>query len=340
MKTSHLYELDGWQTARGLLPPLLVATALALLLQAACRLNWLPPPRARSDPDQTVLAYKRRVSRARHPARILLTGDSACMTGVEPGLLSANLPGREAVLNLGLIIGLDLATYGEVVADFIRANPSQVECVVLLVTPQKLRSEEESAEFLRLWRRLGSELDDGGEVRPPGHGFGLGEPRERLLGRVVTRPLRGTGADHYGFPRGIWDYLEAHQGAVLDWASYQPGSRPQPPDYVLAPSRETSSRRLRVLIPREVRLVVGLMPVPESLRAPEAVRKRDELLDDWNRWLEADQLLKHLPAVLPDGLFASGAHLNPEGQRRFTSQLALELRRLPPGPERTGGGDN
>jgi hypothetical protein len=340
MKASHLYELNGWQAARAVLPPPLVAATLALLLEVACWLGWMPPPRARLDPDRTVLAYKRQVSRARHPARTLLTGDSACMTGVDPVRLSADLPGREAALNLGLIIGLDFETYGEAVADFIQANPSQVQCVVLLVTPEKLRSEEGSAEFLQVWRRLGSELRDGGAGGWAGRGIGLEELRERLLGRWLARPLRGTGADQYGFPGGIWDYLEAHDGAVLDWGSYQPGSRPQPPDYVLAPSREAGTRRLRSLIPRPVRLVAGLMPVPESLRAAGAVQKRDALLDNWNRWLEADHLLKQLPAVLPDGLFASGAHLNPEGQRRFTRLLATELGRLPPGPGRASRGDN
>jgi hypothetical protein len=337
VNASHFYEFDGRQAARAVLPPVAVATALACLLLAASWLDWLPPLRAGLDPDQAVLVYKREASRTRHPARVLLIGDSACMTGVDPVLLSANLPRREAALNLGLIIGLDLTAYGEVVADFLRANPSQVECVVLLVTPQKLRGEEESAEFLRLWRHLGSERGRNDAAQPLPWRFGLGELRARLRDRAVPRPLRGTGAEHYGFPAGIWEYLEAHQGAVVDWASYQPAARREAPDYALAQSREAGSRGLRDLIPRAVPLAVGVMPVPESLRAPDALRKRNALLDDWNRWLQADHLLKQLPAVLPDGLFASGAHLNAEGQRRFTRRLAVELRQVLPGRKRDEG---
>jgi hypothetical protein len=328
VRKSHIYELDARQVARAVGAPCGVAALLYLLLQAACLLNALPPTRAREHPDQTILAYKQQVCHSRHPARILLTGDSACMTGVDPVLLSADLPGREPALNLGLIIGLEFSTYGEAVAEFLRANPSQVRCVVVLVTPQKLRNEENSAEFLDLWRQLGSEFRRGTDPGRRAPGLGRGELRERLLGRVLAQPLRGSGAEAYGFSSGLWDYLEAHAGAVLDFGSYHPTLRSHPPDYTVAPSLEADSRRFRSLIPRDVRLVAGIMPVPEHLVASDYRSRRDALLDDWNRWLQADRLLKRLPAVLPDGFFASGAHLNPPGQRYFTARLAAELRRI------------
>jgi hypothetical protein len=43
----------------------------------------------------------------------------------------------------------------------------------------------------------------------------------------------------------------------------------------------------------------------------------------------ADVLLTNLPARLPNGYFGSPFHLNPDGARHFTEELARELTRLP-----------
>jgi hypothetical protein len=149
--------------------------------------------------------------------------------------------------------------------------------------------------------------------------------RERIVPRLLQVPLKKQPGTLYQFTSGFYQYLAAHKGSMVDPGTFLPPLRPRPQEVFLSPSLETSSRRLHQLLGTEIKLAVGLTPLPRSLAAPGDRQQRDQVLREWNQWLQADCLLTNLPAQLPDALFAGGAHLNQSGQERFTRLLGEAL---------------
>lgn len=326
--SSHTYDWTTRDLAGLILPPLLALALCSILIHAGNAFGLLPPPQPILDPDKTILFHQSKASRSQQDAAIVLLGDSSCMVGVDALQLSARLPGELPVLNLALIIGLDLDVYQEALSQFLIHNPEQVRVAVLLVTPQKLKKEDANPYFTTLWRSLSDGLDGPSAEQAPdsiSELMGMRLFRQRLLTYLLAVPLTGDRTGFYGFSSVMRDYLTVHHGSLVDHGRYNPVQRAQETNYFLSPAFERESRHFRARLPPKVQLVAGLMPVPETHVAREYRTKHTDLLRQWNQWLQADHLLTNLPATLPDGLFASGAHLNERGQRRFTDMLAIEL---------------
>ncbi|MBI4327791.1 MAG: hypothetical protein HY674_21370 [Chloroflexi bacterium] len=326
--SSHTYDATAHDLARLALPPLLALALYAVLIHAGNAFGLLPPPQPILDPDKTILFHQSRASRSTQNAKIVLMGDSSCMVGVDALQLSARLPGRPSVINLSLIIGLDLDVYQEALRQFLNHNPEQLRVAVLLVTPQKLKKEDDNPYFAALWRSLSDGLNGPSADQPPdtiSELLGMRLFRQRLLTYLLAVPLHGDRTGFYGFSSVMRDYLTVHHGSLVDHGRYNPVQRAQETNYFLAPAFEPESRRFRARLTPQIKLAAGLMPVPETHVGRDYRPKRTELLRQWNQWLRADHLLTNLPATLPDGLFASGAHLNERGQQRFTDLLAIEL---------------
>lgn len=323
---SHLYSFTGRDLIRIFLAPGLGAAALGLLLHAAAWCRLLPASQPLLDPDKTLLSYKSQTSRAQHPAEIILLGDSSCAADVDAPKLSQSLPGRPPTLNLGLIIGLNLSACRQAMADFIAANPGQVRLVVLLVTPQKLKNEDANSYYAEIWNGLrDGERHLAARSTSMETVLGIQLFRQQLLSCFLNVPLKGKAGGYYGFASTFGEYLIAHHGSMIDPASYESPRFRVRTDYSLSSTLENESRHFRDRIPDGIKFAVGLTPVPESHQGREYERQRGELLRQWNQWLQSDILLTNLPARLPDGLFATGGHLNARGQQRFTRLLAREL---------------
>ncbi len=330
---SHRYTAS-W---RGILSPVLAPVVgviiWAALIQALSSLNFLPQSHPAADPDQTLFRYKSDIVRSKSCGNMILIGDSSCTTGIDPVQLSSLLPERPCVLNLGLIIGLSLDTLASPVATFAESNPDQVRWIILLVTPQKLKGEDVGEHHEEMWERLQAGQPTAPEPQSAFEAvaeiLGLAAARDRIVSHVLHRPMDGAAAEFYGFAAGLSDHLTRRLGSFVDPGTYtRPlGKQKQQPDYFISPELETSSRRLRTLLPPIVKLAVAIMPVPEGHADSSYISKHRRLLMEWNEWLNADLVLTNLPARLPDGLFASGAHLNGAGQKFFTSRLAEELQR-------------
>jgi hypothetical protein len=124
--------------------------------------------------------------------------------------------------------------------------------------------------------------------------------------------------------------MTQHHGTAVD-----PESRPfrGNAEYGLAPALETDSQNFRRALGKEIRLVIGITPIPESfVPASYAGRRYGEMLDQWGSWIGADALLKSLPPTLPDACFAKTTHLNTVGMVEYTQRLAEALRPAWPRP--------
>jgi hypothetical protein len=323
---SHRYFFSTRDCIRAMSAPVVGLAVLAVALHAAHWLKLLPAAKPIDNPDETLLTFKTQLSRSRHPARVILLGDSSCAIGIDAPGLRALLPQQPVVLNLGLFIGFGLDVYGEALSDYVEHNPDQVQWVVLLVTPQFLTDESRVPSAYPSWRRLHQPEQESGTWE--GHGWAnlLGSSllKDHLLRRVLHTPLKGSAL--YGFSSGFAEYMAGHEGSMVEPAVFHPPAHPVHHRYYLAPALEQASRQFRRRLPPGVKLAIGITPLPDSLCDVEFMRQRNDLLARWNSWIDADYCLINGPIKLPDALFASGAHLNPAGQQRYTHQVGALLR--------------
>lgn len=353
---SHHYQFSLRELFVALAPTGLCVVLLALALDSARWLGWLPRPAPNWDPDRTVLTHQARACHNQRPAQLIVTGDSTCLVGVDALQLSEALApqseragdhvpaggaARWSTLNLALYIWLDFRVYGELVFEFAARHPGEVRAVVLLVSPAKLIAEETSDQaHQEFWNSVRGEAWRREMRAPPGNKRPGGEElrdwvgaqtfREHFLTHVLATPLRGSAAAHFGFSSEIDAYMTRHRGSVLTFGtSVLPRRRPAgaAPDsaWSLPPAMAADVRAFRGSLPAGVKLFIGLTPGMAGAASANERLRRLALLQQWNAAAQADAVLTNLPPVLPDVLFSSGGHLNATGQRVFTRLLAREL---------------
>jgi hypothetical protein len=339
---SHFHEFTAAEAGR-LLAGIAGGTAvLILLLQAAARLDLLPEP-AVATLDHVVLKTKVRLATDPTPVRVVLLGDSSCLTGVDALGLSHAV--GEPVLNLATLSYLDLETHGELFSLFLRRQSRPPATVVLLMNPAALRHAqpvEAFRDFLlaQLRRADSSRNSSGAPSGPPWPTWlGLEILRSRLLHAALPPLLPGAFGQRYGSTRHAARYLQEHRGSLPDPHRFDPTVERASAEYRLAEGLETASRDFRSLIPDGTRLLVGLTPIPESSVTRSQPARVRELLFTWAAWIGADAVLTNLAPVLPDSQFATGTHLNSRGAARFTRQLAFSLREAGAARWEDGGRD-
>lgn len=323
---SHEYKLTLRDLGRILLSPLLILCALAGLLRLSRHFDVLPHPAAAWDPNTTILMHQSRAARSRGHAEIVLIGDSTCLVGVNPLVLSHELANQLEIVNLAMLSWFDLRDYAELAAEFAQTNPGRVRTIVLLVTPEKLgMSRSEGQE--EFWREIHSNSNTTSTSGKPPDLLAARCLRENLLSHVLGVPLRqrGLGTAYFGFSSEVDSYMTAHHGSLLDFSAFLRPKSPPGANWKFAPDLESQSCGFRAQIPHGTRLLVGFTPVARSFFTPGDDVHRREALERWNQWLGADVILTNLPACLPDVLFASKGHLNQVGQARFTQILARNL---------------
>jgi hypothetical protein len=325
-RPSHTYSFDARQLIAVLGLPLLPLAAFALLTHAGAALGLLPRPQPALDADRTILLHQAEASRQRHDADLLLIGDSSCLMDISAPQLRAQLPGAPSVLNLGTLSYLDPSAFARILREYLAANPKPLRTVVLLMHPEALRRPSPSAYHVEtlLQYYAGRDLCDPA-VSPIMCALGVETFRGRIWSRTVPEPLPGSFGRYYGFTHNLWKYLSDHAGSALDPGQFQLSRAEGNPEYRLAPSLEGTSRTFRAAVPRAVRFVIGITPIPKGW-APskyDAVQRR--LLEGWSRWIDPDSVLRQLPATMPDELFASTTHLNARGVAEYTAQVSAAL---------------
>ena len=312
---SHHCRFALRRIAGPVLVPLLVTGAIALLLHAGGRLGLLPSPRPILDVDRTILVHQVDASARPSDARIVLLGDSSCLMNVDALLLSREL--NRPVLNLGTLSYLDLDAFSLLLSRHLEAGSEAPEAVLLLVHPNFVRGGTPSAAHVIMLR---SYVED---RVPPGPepwrdllGLTLAEERLRSRLPVPLEPMEFR--RHYGFASDLYRYMERNRGSALDPGVLDPekhlkGSR----DYHVARAHRRGASRLAIRLPGATRLLIGLSPLPQSF-----LEGGTGLLSARSGLFPRGIPLEELPAALPDGDFASRAHLRPEAVDDYTLRLA------------------
>ncbi len=317
------------EAARILAPPLAGLLVIAALLHLVDRLDR-PRPLPVTDADRTILHHQLRAAPRAGGADVLLVGDSSCLMDVIASDLG-RATGRP-VRNLGTFSYLGLPEFGDLAARALAARPPGAEppTVVLLLHPRFLRLGTGDDAFVGMYHALAS----GRSPREPAgwrgtlarHG-GAVTFRDRVETRLRPFPLRGAFGRHYGFHRGLGAHLEREDGSLLDphADAIDPAG---PPDAIpVAPRLEAAARVFRDRVPRPVRLLVGITPVPGAGADADAGPDAGEALGILRAWLDADAVLGNLPAAMPADQFATATHLNDTGRRAYTALLAAALAR-------------
>ncbi len=326
---SHEFEFRGHELIRLLAPTLTGFAVMIVLLQSLNHLAWLPEAAPVASSDEVLMRRRLEMTQAESPAQVLVIGDSSSSIDVEAPLLGGLLPGAPEVLNQGMFMGIGMDIYGEAAGEFIRRHPGQVKLVLLLMTAEQLQNAYMSPVHQRLWRE-----GLAGGAQTAGRStwrdwIALGPARDRLAGHLVPFVLHGHASLFYAHPLHLRRYLQEHGGSTVETGIYNPASAAGATVYRVTDQVLREAALLRLQIPSDVRLVAGITPLPDSVIPASFRVRRDELLQELNRALRADQLLTNLPVRLPNGFFASPFHLNPRGAEHFTRALADELSKLP-----------
>jgi hypothetical protein len=316
---SHTYDFSPHDILRLVGPTFAIVAASAALLHGLTAMNALPSPRPTLDVDRTIIIHKAEASRSRDTANVLLLGDSSCLIDVSATQLSEAVGGP--VLNLGTLSYLDLNAHATLLKRFVTATPGQLKAVVLLLHPDALRRHSaEEYHVAVLENFLAGE--DHITKRNAAYWLGLEFFRGRVLSRVLPAPLPKAYGRRYGFSSDLEAHLKRERGSAVD---PDPKDFQGNPEYRLAPQLEIQSRDFKAAVPAEVKLFVGITPVPNGFAPANHAELHREMLLQWSRWLGADAALTDLPATLPDELFAKTTHLNERGAVEYTTLLARSL---------------
>jgi hypothetical protein len=251
-------------------------------------------------------------------SRILLTGDSSGLVGVDATRLAATL--GVPVQSLATMGNVGPDGWGRLVVRARDAN-SPPDSVVVLVHGDALQRTLAVNEFERA-------ALDGAWPRLP-FGENLRRGVLHTLGYFGDFPLPGAWGRQYGGAAGLGRSLESGSGTIADPTN---GVSCPATNYQFRLSESIAGRlpglasALRESGARYVRL--GVMPIPHRCAGPSSAPSRDVLIDQLVTRLNIEPTdVVPMPMTLPDDLFAGFTHLNGAGRQALTPMLAEALAR-------------
>ena len=328
---SHEFQFAGAALVPVFGPTLAGFVGVVALLHFLNLLNWLPPPKPALTGDEFVMRNRFETAMSGEPAEVLIIGDSSSVMGVDASALGPLLPGQPRVYNLGLFLGLPMEVYAEAAQKFIERHPGQVRAVILLTTFSRLADAKPAGPSTAYWRSLFEPGAESKQIESTGlegllmvGSFGQG-----VMARILPFERHGRIGVFYGGNAQAAAFVKAHQGSAFAREVYNRQTSTEKVHWALDPETMAHARHTRAALPREIAFIYGVMPMPETYGDSAASAHRARIMREINGELQADYLLMHTPATLPDGLFSDLVHLNLNGQGRFTRLLAEELAKLP-----------
>lgn len=293
---------------------LLAGTVLGALVALSC----LPKPRALETMEEAVLTAKAALARSAVPARWIVIGDSACLMNLDARALAART-GQEA-LNLGTWRYLTFDAYAALLRARIEAGHPP-DKILLIVHPSTLRrsaSDPASRELLEALLR---------EAPRPRRGilaWTLGvtdAARDRLLNRVLIRPLPQPYARRYGHTRHLARELMTTRGFLPapDTASERIAQRPE---YALAPALSPALAEFRAAA-GAAEILVALSPTRKSDALSDTERRVALIGSTLAEALQPARFIEG-PAVEEDDGFFDAIHLTEAGRERWQQRVLNE----------------
>jgi hypothetical protein len=228
-----------------------------------------------------------------------------------------------SVRNLGTLSFLNVASFGSLLENYVGANSTPPEKIVLLVHPEFVRRNSPSRAHLASLENYLAATDFYYGVNRRfdlRRLLGVHIVEGRLLGRLPV-PLPDRFGEEYGFTTDLMRYLENHQGSVADPRMLAPENLTGSSDYRIAKSHAVGIEKFMSAVPEGAQVYLGLTPLPESFPSSSYQSRYDALLSDWNAIFVGTEGLIGLPAVLEDNQFATKAHLKSEAALEYTETL-------------------
>ncbi len=327
---SHDYELNPALLIRMLAPTVIGLAGLITFIHVGLMLDVLPDRRPPMNGDQFISHQRDEFTRSDDPAEVLIIGDSSALMGVDAVALGEWLPSRPRVYNLGLFLGLPLDVYGEIAGDFIARHPGQVKAVVLLTTSWRLTDALPVDVRLQYWRKLRARPDQPASPAAPLHDrlLAISESTERFINRGLPFVAHQKIGAPYGGQLSAAKRLDQFNGSLVSTGTFNRTGR-ETVTWDMDEAARDGGAAIRSGMPRDVNLIFGVMPMPETIGQADSAVGRETLMRAFDQSLHADELLSRLPVTMPDGFFSDRVHLNAGGQERFTRLLADALAKLP-----------
>lgn len=295
-------------------------TVLLAALAVGAAEAWfrLDPSEGPTDLESIVLQAQQARARTIPAADLLIVGDSSGLMDIDAAALAERLGRR--VESLAIIGFAGPRGFAALLREYTaRVRPSTV---VLVMHGESLNLQEATFTDLGLEEQAVS----GGRRRPAPPGVGARRQLfESLVAPFVDFPLPGAYGTYYGMPAELRRRLESGHGSLVDPSySWTTGQRV---DYAFtltdAVRGRLSSVNDAITFPAALHVVVS--PLPQSTinagTIPSRERTSAQVLAALGpRWHPLDT-----PIALDDSLFATLTHLNADGRRAFTDQLAIAL---------------
>jgi len=274
-------------------------------------LTGLPVLQPTAD-DATLVAKRRLLSRV--DAEIVLVGDSSCMMGLDPAILTAN--GLPATVNLGALLSFTAAGFADLGEEAL-VNLPHARVLVLAILPRSLEvTEQRAREFDLLGRYLTAYQRRSASYPVRADDVWSWFVRKHRLNRFP--PEFGGSFDTFA------ERVRASSGHLSEAGRYA-GARDDEVQREFRPSelaRQALSRLARTAKARGVPFVVWWSPSPRDAVTPAYLEAAHGFVTKMASALEGPLIVSPPPGAWPPDRFGSITHVTQAGAERNSSDLA------------------
>ncbi len=322
---SHHCQFTAVQAIRYLLAPFLWIVLFASVVHLVARLGSASHGYPSASVANVVLLHQWESSARISPVDLICLGDSSCLMDVNPRQMSRALSKTAdcSVLNLGTLSLVTMDSFAEMVQRSAAANPDRLQNVLLLVHPEMLRNAgKKSTMFLNedlVYDSLACRTET---VRESLVCLaGLDKLDKLMVRKIVPQPLPNNFGTYFGFVSVMHRHMDFTGGSAVDPSTFK-NDQKTGVSYSADSDVLEASRRFRLKMPANIRLTLGLTPIPAVYVKSGYREEYRAMLEAWSEAIKPDAVLRDLPPTLPGTYFATHTHLNPIGARVFTKLLA------------------
>jgi hypothetical protein len=288
---------------------------------------YLDPSTYRESLEHLIISEQIKRARLAPQADYLLLGDSSCLMGIDPFLMSELLD-QKTVESLCTVGYAGPAAPAKILNLYEKAG-GRASNLLILLHPNALGVSTETVVATGMESMIENDRQN---YRGVAMTFREKFVNDFFLRFVNFEPIPPVFMSFYGGPKGISDSIQSQHGTLTDPTPGVPETPQAPFTYALGDAFDTE----RTIVMNEMiqrigagRVRLGMMPIPNN-RLGEKTRTqynaaRRKLLESFklpvSQWID-------LPIDLPNRYFATKAHLNLVGKKIVTKLIADQVRTL------------